>query len=156
MNTELRKMIVEAEGRYLHEAEQARIREWTSRLPSRLAVAARLSAAESEIVRDATARFLEANSEYANKVRDARAKTERDMRLTLRYCAAAHVRDDEAWFRRAYAAWIAELLSAIVEPELLAAGQDVLGEAVSAHLDPADARAIRRYVAIFAEELRRR
>lgn len=155
MNTELRKMIVAAEGRYLHDGEIAAVRDWAIQLEARLGAAARLQAAEDAIAEEASRRFVERFPEYAQRVKDARAKTARDMKLTLRYAAAAFVRDDESFFRRSYASWIAELLTAIVDAETLAVGQELLREAIVSALDPADARHFVRYVDVFIQELRK-
>ncbi len=153
MNTELRRVVVGAEGRYLSDEEAGKFREYALHMAARLEAARRLEAAEDGIVRAAAEAFLGKHAGYAGDVPEARAKTERDMRLTLRYLAAAHVRQDMDFFRRHYAEWIGELLRSIVEPEILVSGQECLKAAIEEALDPLDSRSFVRYLDVFISEL---
>jgi hypothetical protein len=154
MNTELRKMIVDAECRHLNEAELARIREYARGMGARLTTMRRVEAAEEQIVGQAADKFCAKNQAYVQKVPDARAKTIRDMTLTLRYVTQAYVRQDMTFFRKNYAEWIGELLKSIVAADVLVFGQMCLRDAIDAHLDAADAVELKPYLDVFIEELR--
>jgi hypothetical protein len=154
MNTELRKMIVDAECRHLNEAELAKIREYARGMGARLAAMRRVEDAEDRIIAQAADAFCAKNAAYVAKVPDARAKTARDMTLTLRYLAQAYVRQDMTFFRKNYAEWIGQLLKAIVASDVLVFGQLCLREAIDANLDAADAAELKPYLEVFIEELR--
>jgi hypothetical protein len=94
MNTELRKMIVEAEGRFLSETEVARMREYAITMRTRLDAVRRLEGLDSSIVLGAVERFVAKQPEYVKKTPGAAEKARRDLTVTLRYLAAAHVRMD--------------------------------------------------------------
>jgi len=155
MNFELRRTIVQSEGRFLSEQEAARIREYALNMKLRIACARRIQEAEDEIVKLASERFAKIHAEYLSRVQHARLKVERDYRLTLRYVAAGHVRDDMNFFRRSYAQWIAELLRPIVAQDVLVDGQICLKEACDERLDALDARAVLPFLDCFIEELRK-
>lgn len=155
MNTELRAMIVNAECRYLMDDEVRRLRAYAAGMGDRIAVARRVEEAEEAIVEHAVAEFAKRDQRYLDSVPAAREKLARDMKLTLRYLALAHVRDDMTFFRKNFASWIAELLRAIVEPAVLVAGQRCLRDAIEARLDPADARELLPYLDVYIEELGR-
>lgn len=155
MNTELRTMIVDAEQRFLSESEVARVRQYALTMGDRIAAARRLEQVEDAIVADAVERFAARHADYLAKVPASREKLARDMKLTLRYLAMAHVRDDMAFFRRNFASWISEILRAIVEPTVLVAGQKALRDALDARLDSSDARDFLRYLDVYIEELGR-
>ena len=155
MNTELRRMMVEAEGRWLADAELARLRDYALALPARLDAARRLQAAEGIILARAGELFATRHAEYITRVPDAGTKVARDMALTLRYLASAHVRADPEFFKKSYAAWIGQLLLALVASDVLISGQECLRTAIEESLDPADARAFVRFLDMFIEELSR-
>lgn len=153
MNHDLRKMIVRAEGRYLTDAEVAQVRDYAMNMPARIEAARRLEEREGQILERAAAAFLGNHADYAKRVPDAVEKTKRDMALTLRYLAAAHIRSDMDFFRRNYAEWISELLRSIVACEVLVSGQKCLRDALEEGLDPVDARSFVRYLDVFIEAL---
>jgi len=154
MNTELRRMIVDAECRHLTETELARIREYARGMGARLLAMRRVEAAEDQIVKQAADKFCAKNAAYVGKVPDARAKTMRDMTLTLRYVTQAYVRQDMTFFKKNYAEWIGELLRSIVDSETLVFGQTCLRDAMDAHLDAADSSELKPYLDVFIQELR--
>ncbi|MCU0654018.1 MAG: hypothetical protein MUF64_01585 [Polyangiaceae bacterium] len=155
MNSQLRKMIVNAEGRYLTEPEAARIRDFALGLSARIEAARRLEAAEDLIVQTALAAFSAQHREHLQKTPDAAQKTARDFRLTLRYVAAAHVRRDPEFFQKNYASWTGELLRTLADPAVISSGNEHLRAALDATLDPADAREFLPYLDQFLAELRR-
>jgi hypothetical protein len=154
MNTELRKMIVDAEARHLTEGELSRIRDYARGMGARLATMRRVEAAEDQILAQAAAKFCATQSAYVAKTPDAKQKVARDMALTLRYMAQAYVRQDMVFFKKNYAEWIGELLKAIVAPDVLVFGQTCLRDAIDANLDAADAADLKPYLEVFIEELR--
>ena len=153
MNTELQSIIVDAECRFLTEPEMAKVREYAHGLPGRMAAMRRLEASEDAIVEKAAAQLVAAYPAYGTKVPHAKEKMARDMRLTLRYAAQAHVRADMDFFQKNYAGWIGELLKSICPRDVLVKGQQLLIEAMDANLDAADARVFRRYIEAFITEL---
>lgn len=153
MNTQLRKMIVDAECRHLTEGELARLADYARGMGDRLAAMRRLQAAEEEIVEAAAARFCERHAKYVSSVPDAREKVKRDMKLTLRYVAQAHVRDDMEFFKRNYAEWIGALLKSIVAPDVLVDGQECLRAEMQARMEPPDSSAFSPYLDLFIREL---
>jgi hypothetical protein len=155
MNADLRSMIVEAEGRYLAEEELGKLRLYAVSMGDRIAAARRLERVEEAVVEEAARLFAERHQDYLSNVPASREKLARDMKLTLRYLALAHVRDDMTFFRKNFASWISELLRAIVEPSVLVAGQRCLRDALEARLDPTDARSFFRYLDVYIEELGR-
>lgn len=155
MNKQLRKMMVEAEGRHLTESEREQLRAYAATMGERLEAARRLEQAEARIVADAVEAFAARHADYFRATPEAREKTARDFALTLRYVGAAHVRDDADFFRTQFAAWIGTLLRDLVSAAVLIDGQEQLRASVERHLDPADARGFRRYLAIYIEELGR-
>jgi hypothetical protein len=155
MNTELRKMIVAAEGRYLHESEIASVRSWAIELRARLDAVARLAAREDAIVEEAMERFLERHPDFHAGAREGRARGLRDFRLTLRYLGSAHVRDDEAFYRSHFSTWFAELLLPLMPAELLVESMRGLRDALESQLDAADGRCFVRYLDIFLADLER-
>jgi hypothetical protein len=154
MNTDLRRMIVDAECRHLNDAELARVREYARGMSARLAAMRRVQDAEEAIIRQASERFCAGQAAYVLKVPNAKQKVARDMTLTLRYLAQAYVRQDMTFFRKNYAEWIGELLKAIVQPDVLVFGQTCLRDALDAHLDAADAADLKPFLEVFIEELR--
>ena len=154
MNTDLRKMIVQAECRHLTETEMARLRDYASGMEARLQAMRRLEAAETEIVELAWTKLAEGQAAYVAKTHDVRTTTMRDLATTLRYVGQAHVRDDAQFFRRNYVEWSGPLLKATTPREVLVEAHDCLVAALATHLDPSDTEVFRRYLDMFAEELR--
>jgi hypothetical protein len=155
MNKQLRRMMVDAEGRYLSENELDQLRTYAASMGERLEAARRLEQAEARIVADAVDGFAARHPDYFRTTPEAREKTTRDFTLTLRYAATAHVREDAEFFRTNFAAWIGTLLRDLVSPQILIDGQEQLRDSLDRHLDAADARCFRRYLNIYIEELGR-
>jgi hypothetical protein len=153
MNTELYRMIVNAEQRYLTDEEVAAIGEYALNMGARIEAARRLEQAEEAIVHDAIEACAKKYPEYMKRVPDAREKGVRDLKLVLRYLAAAYVRKDPEFFRRNFAVWVAETLRALIDKELLVDGQLFLRAAMEKHLDAVDVRAFTALQEIFIAEL---
>lgn len=153
MNTELRKMMVKAEGRFLRPEEEERTRAWAKGIRTRIELHNRIRAAEDAIVDAASTAFVELHGEMAEQIPHFRDKVGRDYRLFLRYVAHCVVRDDVEFFRRAYAEWIADLLSGMTEADVLKSGYEVLKVALQEQLEPSDARTVLPYVDLFLQEL---
>jgi hypothetical protein len=148
-------MIVDAECRYLTQNELSRVRAYAQGMPMRLEVMRRVEVFEEQIVESAVAAFVAKHPSYFQETPDSRAKTRRDMKLTLRYVTLAYVREDIEFFRRNYAQWISELLRAICPKEVLIDGQNCLRAAIESTLDPAEARPLCSMLDVFIEELAR-
>lgn len=144
MNTALRKMIVEAEGRFLSEEEMGRIHAWASDTPERLEVARRAQSREHRLVE----RCMEALASAVPSAvtADASARTERDLRSILRYAISAHVREDMEWFRESFSEWFAELRCSFLPAEQVAGVARALRDVARDSLDGADQRALAPYL----------
>lgn len=153
MNTALKYMIREAEGRYLSGDEVDKIRQWALGMPDRLEAAERLAEREDRVVEAAADRVEAEFPDYANHVPDARSKLVRDMKLHLRYLAQGHVTDDPQAFVEGYAEWIAELLVSMSDRDRLVKAYQLLGDAMEEHVDPADYRMIEPFHRSFIEQL---
>lgn len=153
MNTEIKTTITQAEGRFLTDGEAETLRRFAVGMDGRLDAARRLEAAEDDIVEGALYRFFERHPDDSHAEADTRARFVRDLRLTLRYVAAAQVRDDGEWFRRQFAEWNAQTLKNIADATLLVAMFRTLAEEVEERLDPTDARAFHPYLDQFVQAL---
>jgi hypothetical protein len=151
MNTDLRKLFVEAEGRFLSETELARARSFALGARSRLEVSRRLQELEDELVRDVTERVYAADGPHENVTRDRRELLGRHVRVLLRYLAQAHVRDDASYFRRSYGGWAGRIAKTFVDQTQLTAAYRALLELLGERIDAADAVALGRYLAIASE-----
>jgi hypothetical protein len=154
MNTQLRQLLTQSEGRFMTDAETAAMRGWAVGMTARLECARRVEAAEDRLAAAITEAFMGRAADQRDRDH-AEAKTDRDVRLTLRYLALGHVRDDLPWFRTAFAEWIGEMFRSLAPPETLAALGDAMRAAIDEHLDPMDSRALRPYLDCFDAELRR-
>jgi len=153
MNTELREMMVKAEGRFLRADEVDRVRTWAKEMRPRIERHDRIRAAEDELVRSAASAFVELHPEMAEQIPHFEQKVIRDLRLFVRYVAHCVVRDDTRFFQRAYAEWIAELLASMTDPKVLISGYEAVREATLEVLDPSDAQVVTTYVDLFIAEL---
>jgi enoyl-CoA hydratase/carnithine racemase len=150
MNTELRKMIVAAEGRYLSDAESSAIRAYASGLAERIAASRRMQAAEEQIVRLAEQKLGD-----LRKLHAGRSEGVEELRTMLRRVAMAHVRNDPEHFAEAHGEWVAEQLCQLIEPAALVKTFEALRDAVAETLSEADTYAFEPYLHAFVEELRK-
>lgn len=152
MNTGLRKIFVQSEGRFFSDTESASIRSWAAMMPDRISAARAMELAEDDLVETVATQFMSRAGEQS-RIKDALPKTERDLRLILRYIALAYVRDDQGWFQRAFAEWIAEIFRGFATRETRVLLGDLIRRAIDDRLDPAYARGFEPYTAILAEAL---
>ena len=152
MNTELREMIVGAEGRFLSDEEHARIREYATGMAARLDTARRVQQREARLVDGALSR-LEAEHPDLVAQQGDRDRVAEQLGTTLRYCVQAHVRKDMAFFRECYSEWFAELLCTLSAPKDVLDTALALREACREHLDATDQRALAPYLDEFVREL---
>jgi predicted nucleic acid-binding protein len=153
MNTELRGLVVGAEGRYLSDAEMARFREFAINMTGRIETARKLQHREPLVVTEALRLLTERVPDVAKQTGQLpRARS--FLEHTLRYAALAHVRSDPEFFRRAYAEWSREQLRAALPDATVTACVECLQRALDEQLDPVDARAVGRFVDVFMETLR--
>jgi hypothetical protein len=155
VNSSLRQLLIQSEGRFLNDTETAAMRAWAVGMGPRLETARRVEAAEDRIAGAIVDAFMRGAAVDQRERDDADAKTARDVKLTLRYMAMAHVRDDLPWFRTAFAEWIGEMFRALAPQATLVILADAMRAAIDEHLDPMDGRALRPYVEAFDEELRK-
>ncbi len=151
MNTQLRQILVQSEMRFLTDGESAAFRQWAIGMTQRLECARRIEAIEVSLVATITETFHARVAERGQ----LQAKTASDVRAAIRYIAMAHVRDDLAWFRSAYAAWVGESLRALATTATLTTLGEAIRIGVDEHLEPIDARALLPYLACLDEELRK-
>ena len=154
MNSQLRSMIVQAEGRHLDEDELGKIRAWATGLEDRIATARRLEAAEDEIVSGAARRLSGGKSNGQASAATARS-FDREHRLFLHYAALACIKDDPSWFQSHFAEWTAELLIHAAESRDVIASLEALREALEERLDPLDQRRILPLLNLFLTEVKR-
>lgn len=152
MNTEIRKMIVGAEGRYPTESEVQKVRAWALGMTTRLDLAARLEVRAPVIVGTVCEHFEHQQNGVAeqgwSRVRAAEAT-----RTTLAYLANAVVREDPEFFRRAFVEWYVEALRALVAKDTLARFSDRIRASLVEHLDAHEVRALAPYLEILEEAL---
>lgn len=150
MNTELRAMIVAAEGRYLSTKEVDSLRDYASGMDGRLAAARRMQAAEETILTRARQRLGDLDRLHAG-----RSEGIEEMRFMLRRIALAHVRSDLDHFREAHAEWVAEQLCNMLDPAALTTTFEAVREAMGETLEEVDTYAFEPYLHTFIEELRK-
>ncbi len=150
MNTELRSMIVNAEGRFLSDQEVDALREYATGMGQRLSAARRMQAAEERIYVRALERLGD-----VRRLHGGRAEGIEELRHMLRRVALAHVRADLTHFVEAHAEWVAEQLCQLIEPAALVSSFETLREAMAEVLNEADTYAFEPYLHAFIEELRR-
>jgi hypothetical protein len=146
MNSDLRMMIVAAEGRYLVDAELDRVRGWAVGMPGRLEAARRLESRLDSITR-AVADELSARDgrPEGSEAVFGRARIVAATRTTLAFVAMAVVRDDPKYFRDAFVDWYLHMLRNVVPKETLAHFSRRLRKAVLDELDGHELRAISPY-----------
>jgi hypothetical protein len=156
MNTQLEEVITNAEGRYLNEDEAAIVREFAMHMTSRLDAVQRLADREEEVVTASLSELGRKHPDAAElKDGDSQERLAEHLRLALRYMAQAHVRDDELFFRRAYAEWTAEMLTAMFEPDFVADIFGTLDDVLRERMDAIDSQVFARYLDVFTTEIRR-
>jgi len=154
MNGTLKDITRAAEGRYLMEAEKATIRAYATGMADRLETMRRVEERESQIVGRTVDALKETQSEPLSDP-TVEAKVRRDVSLTIRYIAQAHVREDPAFFRVHFAEWFGELLCAMSPPKAIADTVAALRAAMDETLDGSDSRHLLPYVDLFLEEVHR-
>jgi len=153
MNTELKRLMSQAEGRYPSESELSALRAYASGIAARLEVAQRVRQAEDQIVAKAMQRMEAQMADYLAQHKIAREKSNRDFRLILRSAVSGMVRDDLPYFREVFGDWSAELLCSVCPPREICTAFLALRSAVEETLEPSDYRPLRPFLDAFIAEL---
>ncbi|MEM9456449.1 MAG: hypothetical protein AAGF11_19870 [Myxococcota bacterium] len=152
MNSRMQAIVVESEGRYFSAEEHALFVRYTEGMGERVSQARAIQLAEDELLDKTQDRLLDRIGGLDVKSAEHEALLH-DLRVHLRYLAAAHVRDDMEWFSVKYADWAVELGLVRHEPQLLRASYDALGASLSETLESAELAAISPYHAEFMRQL---
>lgn len=153
MNHALYRMVCDAECRYLTETEIAVFRDYAAGMEGRVETARKIEQREASLTHRATEAFFELPEGRTTEI--SREQLQRELSTLLRFVAAAHVRSDEVYFRRSYAEWVAGLHKKTGAARRAAASAHCLKSALGEAFDPFEARALDRYLDIYAEELGR-
>ncbi|PKL77221.1 MAG: hypothetical protein CVV27_06275 [Candidatus Melainabacteria bacterium HGW-Melainabacteria-1] len=100
-----------AENTYLDAAGEARLLDYASSIPTRLAAIEELAAQEASIASETSDLIFERYPKVEKRI-EGREKTERDLILILRYCGEAMLRDDRAWLEEQLLHWLRTMLVA--------------------------------------------
>lgn len=152
MNTEIRRMIVAAEGRYLVDSEVERLRAWALGMPGRLEASRRLESRLDAITHAVLEDLSGADRGEAGQG-FGRPRIIAAIRTTLSYIAMAVVRDDPDFFREAFVDWYLTLLRNVVPGEALQQFARRLRKAVLDEMDGHELRAISPYFDLVEEAL---
>jgi hypothetical protein len=155
MSMELRRMVVEAEGRYLTDTEIGRLREHALGFSTRLMAARQMEDLETSLVGQALDRLTRRHPEIGSRSAEVPRLLANVLRGSLKAVAAGHVRQDREHFRRAYATWVIPMARSVVDPKMLAEALGELRGAIDEQFDGSDARDIREFVEILIEEIGR-
>jgi len=146
MNTQFESMFSEAEGRYLLAGETRKLDNYAKSLENRIAAMQALEQAESKILEETNSALFRAMPELESNHFEAVSKSERDMRLVLRYCALAMVRDDQGYLEEKLLHWLRTILHAFKFPRALDIAYRTLAERTEAHLEPQHAALVVPYI----------
>jgi len=142
MNTQLKNVLVETEGRYPSASELENVKKWALAMPDRIEVAQRLAEKEEDVMTNAISALGAKHPEFGQAAQYPQERFHADLRRHLRYVAQSQVLDDPTYFAEQYAEWTAEMLCAVESPEVLTEAFEILTEAVKGALDAADFRAL--------------
>lgn len=147
MNHEIDAMMTACEGRYPTRAEQALLRDWASRLDTRLAAIEEVRAREEAIVGNSVDETLRAYPDLEKRVKNARQCCVRDVSLVLRYATMAMLRGDARWLEDALLTWMATVLRGIgFAPQFIADTYEGLLRAAARELSPPVMEQLRPYL----------
>lgn len=113
MNTEIRTLLLESEGRYLTEDERQKVSTYMAKFQERLKIAEMVEEAEDSAVRfciDNTRKRYPNFDKYHEK---AWAKAFRDVQLTTRYAAQAMLLDEPKLLEDKLLFWLRTILAGL-------------------------------------------
>lgn len=112
MNTEIRGMLSNAEGRYLEPTEQSALKDFAESLDERLEAMRAVQAKEGALVDRTAEAVKEDHPEAETKHDKLEDKLRRDVTLVLRYCTMAMVRDDASFLEEKLLHWFRTIIEA--------------------------------------------
>ena len=146
MNTEIKSIFSEAEGRYLEDQEAAVLNRYASTLSGRLEAMEAVRSKEKAIVEETVEAVWRKHPEVETKWSNARQTTIRDITLVLRYCTMAMVRDDMEFLRDKLLYWMRSILQAFQMGPILDTAYRALPRRVEAHLSPGYVKLLAPYL----------
>ena len=146
MNSQIKAMFSDAEGRYLEDQEIGQLTDYMASLEARLAAMRAVEQAEAKIVEETLDVVWETHPDFASKYYEARKNCTRDVSLALRYCALAMVRDDIDMLREKLLYWLRTILNAFEFGQALDTTYRALARRVEANLDPQSVRLLAPYL----------
>lgn len=153
MTPEIREIMKAAEGRYLS-PEEARIVLDTSRdVERRLGIMRAVEQREAAIVRQTIEKVFLKFPRFYQERPGAQEKCERDVALTLRYCALAMLHRDPEMLKEKLLYWMRSILKSLEFNEITRFTYETLGETLRKQLGAAEAEEMSKYVAVCVEEL---
>lgn len=153
MTPETRNILKAAEGRYLSSDEAKALLDDARSLERRLAIMRAVEQREAVIVRQAIDKAFSRFPKFYQERPRAQEKCERDVALTLRYCALAMLTRDPEMLREKLLYWMKTILKSLEFDEITRFTYESLDEAIKKNLPPADAEEMSRYVALCIQEL---
>lgn len=146
MNTQIRGMLSDAEGRYLEPTEQSMLKEFAESLDTRLEVMRAIQAKEGSMIEAAVEEVLEHHADAVEHHEDFEDKMRRDMTLVLRYCTMAMVREDESFLEEKLLHWFRTIIEAYEMTEYADTAYGTLLEAAADELDEDHYQVVRPYL----------
>lgn len=147
MNTEIQTMLSASEGRYPTRAEQAVLRDWATRLDTRLEAVEALRSAEEGIISQAVDEVMVTYPNVETHYKSVRTSCTRDLSLVLRYCAQALLRGDIKYLDDSLLTWMATILRGVgLAPQFIEDTYRALGRVAARELPPQVAELLRPYI----------
>jgi hypothetical protein len=147
----LEKMIEQAEGAWLDPARLATLKTYHKEFRLRSETYRAIERKEAEIVASVAAGLRRTNARALKQCGpEAEGKCSRDAASVLRQCALAMLLDDREYLYDYFLHWLKTIMVAIDHLPMHRQVYPLLQEAVRAHLKPAQAELINRYIAYAA------
>ncbi|TVR03860.1 MAG: hypothetical protein EA398_03660 [Deltaproteobacteria bacterium] len=146
MNPSLQSLFSQSEGRYFSQEEARTLTDFASGMDARLSAMHAVDAHEDAIVRETIDAVWAQHPDFETRHADARARGERDVRLVLRYCTQAMVRQDMTFLEEHLLYWLRTILQAFRMGPVIDTTYRLLPQRVEAHLSADQVRLLAPYL----------
>lgn len=147
MNSDIREMLSDAEGRYLEPEEQTVLMEYANSLEQRLIIMRDVQATENEIVESVVETVVDKHPEAIERHQQMRDKTARDVAMVLRYCVLAMVKDDPEYLEDQVLHWFRNVVVEAFEmTDYVDTAYATLIDEVERRLEPDDFQMLAPYL----------
>ncbi len=151
MHTQLREVMLGAEGRYLSSEEIDRVRNLVKSYEDRLAIMQKLELHEIEIVKETIDRVFEKFPQFYQDRPNAYDKCMRDESLVLRYATMAMVNDDPEIFTEKVLYWMKTVVQSMEFGAEAKFTYEFMQTLVTRALGENDAKEINRYLQMMVD-----